>query len=106
MSNARAPVDVQEQPCHAAPLGRMRPKRARRATHLLPEHETALANDHFFLRSRSHVCAGLSPAQRDFSRRFAPSPSDGGGGNRTRVREPPRKSFYKRRPSWLSPAGR
>jgi hypothetical protein len=30
----------------------------------------------------------------------------GGGGNRTRVREPPRKSFYKRRPSWLSPAGR
>jgi hypothetical protein len=90
MSNARAPVDVQEQPCHAAPLGRMRPKRARRATHLLPEHETALANDHFFLRSRSHVCAGLSPAQRDFSRRFAPSPSDGGGGNRTRARFPRR----------------
>ena len=70
MRNARAPVDVQEQPCHAAPFGRMRPKRARRATHVLPERETALANGHFFFRSRSHVCAELSPAQRDFSRRF------------------------------------
>ena len=97
MRNARAPVDVQEQPCHAAPLGRMRPKRARRATHVLPERETALANGHFFFRSRSHVCAELSPAQRDFSRRFVPGPSDGGGGNRTRVRDRSDQSVYKLR---------
>ena len=98
MSDTRAPVDVEQQPSHAAPLGRMRPKRERRATHLLPEHETAVAKGRFFVRGTSHLCAGLSPAQRDFSRRFVPCPSSGGGGNRTRVRGRTGQNLYKRSP--------
>jgi hypothetical protein len=106
VSNARTPVDVQKQTGHVAPLGRMRPKRARRATRLLPVHETPSANGPLFVRSCSHCCAGLLAARGAFPHPFAVFLPSGGGGNRTRVREPPRKSFYKRRPSWLSPAGR
>ena len=57
VSHARTPVDVQEQPGHAAPLGRMRPKRERRATHLLPVHDARSANGHF------SFAAVRSPAQ-------------------------------------------
>ena len=70
MSNTRAPVDVQEQPCHAAPLGRMRPKRGRRATHLLPEHETALANGHFSFAAVRTSARDFRQHRRAFSRRF------------------------------------
>ena len=49
-------------------------------------------------------CAGKSPPPEP--KGLARRALNGGGGNRTRVREPPRKSFYKRRPSLLSPAGR
>src|SRR4029077_14833712 len=69
-----------------APLGRMRPKRARRATQLLPVHETPSANGPLVVRSCSHCCAGLLAARGAFPHPFAIFLPSGGGGNRTRVR--------------------
>ena len=75
----------------------MRPKRARRATQLLPEHETPSANGPSFVRGRSRVCADLSPARGAFPHPFAVFLPSGGGGNRTRVRNRPDQSVYKLR---------
>ena len=97
VSHARTPVDVQEQPRHVAPLGRMRPKRARRATQLLPAHHAPSANGPLFVRDRSQVCAGLSPARGAFPHPFAVFLPSGGGGNRTRVRGRTGQSVYKLR---------
>ena len=73
VSHARTPVDLQQQPGHVAPLGRMRPKRARRATQLLPAHHAPSPNGPLFVRDRSQVCAGLSPARGAFPHPFAVS---------------------------------
>ena len=70
----------------SAILGRMRPEHPRAATRLRPIHAERVANRPFFVRDLSRSCAGLSPAQRDFSRSFASDLLSGGGGNRTRVR--------------------
>jgi hypothetical protein len=89
VSHARTPVDVQQQPSHVAPLGRMRPKGARRATQLLPEDHTRSANGPLFVRDRSQVCAGRSPAWGAFPHPFAVFLPSGGGRNRTRFRGRP-----------------
>ena len=97
VGNPGAPVDVEEQPCHAAPLGRMRPKRARCATRLLPSHSRAPANRPLFVRSRSQPCASVCAGRAAHSRPFALPASSGGGGNRTRVRGRTGASIYKLR---------
>jgi hypothetical protein len=94
------------QPCGGAAVGRMRPKGAPAATHLRPQRPNRVANRGFPLRSRSHLCAALFPAQRDFSRPCVPSLLSGGGGNRTRVRGRTGQSIYERSSPWISPDGR
>jgi len=96
VGDAGSPVDVEEQPGHAAPLGRMRPKRARRATELLPRQQRASGNRPLFVRGPSRFCACFCAARAAFPRPFAVFLSSGGGGNRTRVRNRTGKSVYKR----------
>jgi hypothetical protein len=78
-------------------MGRMRPTNGRVATALLPRWSERRRKSLHDVRSRSHLCARLPPAQRDFSRCFAGCASSGGGGNRTRVRGRTGQSVYKRR---------
>ncbi len=75
----------------------MRPTAAAIATALRPRLRHRHRKSLHAVRARSHFCAKLLPAQRDFSRRFECCASSGGGGNRTRVRGRTGQSVYKRR---------
>jgi hypothetical protein len=107
VSHTRAAVDVQKQLGHAAPAGRMRPKRVQRATQLLPEQHGSPRNRLHVLRRFSHWCAGLCAARGAFPHPFAAFLGSGGGGNRTRVRGRTGQSIYKLRlPFESRPDGR
>ena len=98
---------ARRRPCDGAAVGRMRPKGAPAATRLRPrppEAGSQIAS--FRCASPSHLCAGLLPAQRDFSRSFAPCLPSGGGGNRTRVRDRTERTSTSVVRAWISSGGR
>ena len=87
-------------------LGRMRPTGGPAATRPRPNREQAVANRGFSMRGPSQSCAGIFPAQREYSRSFAIDPPSGGGGNRTRVRGRTVRTSTSVVRALISPAGR
>jgi len=63
-----------------ATVGRMRPNAGAAATRLRPRPRRQVANRPLLVRSRSQSCAGVLPAQDDFSHSFALFLLSGGKG--------------------------